>query len=214
MPPAQEITVQGGPVSHLTVRYPAALTKVIAELDWNVVDKLVADLVTLRATGGRLFILGLGGSAGNASHMVNDLRKLAGLEAYAPTDNVSELTARINDDGWGNAFTGWLSVSHLSAEDAIFVLSVGGGDLNHGVSPELVYAIDYAKSVGAKVLGIVGRNGGHTYEFGDTVALIPSVDDGLTTPLAEAFQAILWHGMVSHPNLAVASAHWESLSPK
>ncbi len=201
-------------MTHFAARFQAALKKVVAELDWEMFETSVAELKLLRDRGGRLFILGLGGSAGNASHMVNDLRKLTGMEAYAPTDNVSELTARINDDGWGNAFTGWLRASNLQEHDAIFVLSVGGGDLHHGVSPEIVHAVDYAKSIGSRVFGIVGRDGGHTYEFGDTVILIPSVDDGLITPLAESFQAILWHGMVSHPGLAVADAHWESLTSK
>jgi D-sedoheptulose 7-phosphate isomerase len=146
--------------------------------------------------------------------MVNDLRKLAGIEAYAPTDNVSELTARINDDGWGNAFVGWLKASRLDRRDAVFVLSVGGGDLERGVSPELVNAVDYAKSIGAAVLGIVGRDGGHTAKVGDHVVIVPTVDPGLVTPLTEAFQAVVWHGIVSHPDLATSSAHWESLDKR
>lgn len=194
--------------------YRAAVVATAEAIDWSVVEAAVAALVQLRQRGGRLFILGLGGSAGNAGHMTNDIRKLTGIEAYAPTDNVSELTARINDDGWGNAFAGWLKVSRLNANDAVFVLSVGGGDLERGVSPELVKAIDYAKDAGAVVLGIVGRDGGHTAKMGDHVVIVPTVDPALVTPLSEAFQAVVWHGMVSHPSLAASSAHWESLAAK
>ena len=195
----------------LSIRYRDAVVNVTNALDWNLVESAVSALVDLRHRSGRLFILGLGGSAGNAGHMVNDVRKLVGIEAYAPTDNVSELTARINDDGWGEAFTGWLKVSRLGPNDAVFVLSVGGGDLERGVSVELVEAVNYAKSVGATVLGIVGRDGGHTAKVGDLVITIPTVDAGLVTPISEAFQAVVWHGMVTHPDLAASSAHWESL---
>jgi D-sedoheptulose 7-phosphate isomerase len=194
--------------------YRNAVVATAEALDWSVVESAVAALVELRERAGRLFILGLGGSAGNAGHMTNDIRKLTGIEAYAPTDNVSELTARINDDGWGNAFAGWLEVSRLSSNDAVFVLSVGGGDLERGVSPELVKAVDFAKDAGALVLGIVGRDGGHTAKVGDHVVIIPTVDPALVTPLSEAFQAVVWHGMVSHPRLASSSAHWESLASK
>ena len=194
--------------------YRNAVVATAEALDWSVVESAVAALVELRERAGRLFILGLGGSAGNAGHMTNDIRKLTGIEAYAPTDNVSELTARINDDGWGNAFAGWLEVSRLSSNDAVFVLSVGGGDLERGVSPELVKAVDFAKDAGALVLGIVGRDGGHTAKVGDHVVIIPTVDPALVTPLSEAFQAVVWHGMVSHPRLASSSAHWESLAGK
>ena len=196
------------------VTYRNAVVATAEAVDWAVVESAVAALVDLRQRGGRLFILGLGGSAGNAGHMTNDIRKLTGIEAYAPTDNVSELTARINDDGWGNAFAGWLKVSRLSSNDAVFVLSVGGGDLERGVSPELVKAVDFAKGAGALVLGIVGRDGGHTAKVGDHVVIIPTVDPALVTPLSEAFQAVVWHGMVSHPSLASSSAHWESLADK
>jgi D-sedoheptulose 7-phosphate isomerase len=196
------------------VTYRNAVVASAEAIDWSVVESAVAALVELRERGGRLFILGLGGSAGNAGHMTNDIRKLTGIEAYAPTDNVSELTARINDDGWGNAFAGWLKVSRLSSNDAVFVLSVGGGDLERGVSPELVKAVDFAKDAGALVLGIVGRDGGHTAKVGDHVVIIPTVDPALVTPLSEAFQAVVWHGMVSHPSLASSSAHWESLAAK
>ena len=195
----------------LGIRYRSAIIEVADALEWDSVSLAVMELVELRRRNGRLFILGLGGSAGNAGHMVNDVRKLAGIESYAPTDNVSELTARINDDGWGNAFIGWLKVSRLGPNDAVFVLSVGGGDSERSVSVELVEAVDYAKKVGAKIFGIVGRNGGHTAKVGDHVIVIPTVDPGLVTPIAEAFQAVVWHGMITHPDLASSSAHWESL---
>ena len=194
--------------------YRSGVVETAKVIDWDVVELAVSALVDLRRRGGRLFILGLGGSAGTAGHMTNDIRKLTGIEAYSPTDNVSELTARINDDGWGNAFTGWLKVSKLDSDDAVFVLSVGGGDPERGVSPELVNAVDYAKSIGAKVLGIVGRDGGHTAKHGDHVVIIPTVDPDLVTPLTEAFQAVVWHGMVTHPDLATARAHWESLAAR
>lgn len=190
--------------------YAESISQTVARLDWGKVQETAEALISLRKRGGRAFILGLGGSAGNASHMANDLRKLCGIEAYAPTDNVSEFSARINDDGWGRALVGWLEVSQVSSRDAIFVLSVGGGDPQRGVSTELVAAIDLAVAVGAPVLGIVGRTGGHTARMGSPV-VVPTVDAGLVTPLAEAFQAVIWHGIVSHPDLAVTSAHWESL---
>lgn len=195
----------------LSNQYREAVVNVTNAIDWNSVDSTVSALVDLRLRYGRLFILGLGGSAGNASHMVNDVRKLAGIEAYAPTDNVSELTARINDDGWGKAFAGWLKVSRLGPNDGVFVLSVGGGDLQRGVSIELVEALNYAESVGATIFGIVGRDGGYTAKVGEHVIVIPTVDPALVTPLSEAFQAVIWHGMVTHPDLAATSAHWESL---
>ncbi len=191
--------------------YASAAAQTLTHLPWDRVEAVVEALIQIRSQGGRIFVVGLGGSAGNASHMVNDLRKLAGIEAYAPTDNVSELTARINDDGWGEAFVGWLKASRLSPKDGVFVLSVGGGDLGRGVSLELVGAVNYAKSLSAAVLGIVGRDGGHTADVGDYVVVIPTVDTSLVTPIAEAFQALVWHGIVTHPELAWASAHWESI---
>jgi len=191
--------------------YGLAVVETALQLNWTQVASIVQRLIEARTLNGRVFVLGLGGSAGNAGHMVNDLRKLAGIEAYSPTDNVSELTARINDDGWGNSFVGWLKASRVSKNDAVFVLSVGGGDLERGVSPEIVNAVDYAKFVGAAVLGIVGRDGGHTARVGEEVVIIPTVDPALVTPLSEAFQAVIWHGIVTHPDLAIASAHWESL---
>lgn len=199
-------------MSHLSEKYAIASSRTLTLLAWDTAEEIIDVLIHLRSQRGRVFVVGLGGSAGNASHMVNDLRKLTGIEAYSPADNVSELTARINDDGWGNAFVGWLRISRLSAEDAVFVLSVGGGDLERGVSTELVAAVDYAKSQGAAVLGIVGRDGGHTAAVGDHVVVIPTVDSTLVTPIAEAFQALVWHGMVSHPDLAVSQAHWEAIA--
>ena len=201
-------------VSGFAERYRDCVVATASDLDWARVDELVARIVQVRERSGRLFILGLGGSAGNAGHLVNDLRKLAGVEAYAPTDNVSELTARINDDGWGNAFAGWLKASRLTEVDAVLVLSVGGGDLDRNVSPEIVRSVNYAKSRGADVFGIVGRDGGHTAALGDVVVTVPTVDDSLVTPLAEAFQAVIWHGIVSHPDLAVARAHWETITAR
>lgn len=192
--------------------YQKAMQECVSQVDWSVAEALVAALVRVRTQRGRVFVLGLGGSAGNAGHFVNDLRKLAGIEAYAPTDNVSELTARINDDGWGNAFVGWLKTSAMDADDAVFVLSVGGGDLARGVSLEVVNAVEYARAIGASILGIVGRDGGHAARVGDQVLVVPIVNRSLVTPISEAFQAVIWHGIVSHPDLAVASAHWESLA--
>jgi len=192
--------------------YRDAVVRAAQAVDWSTADRVAQELRALRDRGGRLFILGLGGSAGNAGHMTNDTRKLAGIEAYAPTDNVSELTARINDDGWGAAFVGWLKVSRLGPQDAVFVLSVGGGDRERGVSTELVSAMEYAVEVGAPVLGIVGRDGGFAAEVGTAVVIVPTVDPTLVTPIAEAFQAVIWHGLVTHPEVATASAHWESLA--
>ena len=164
----------------------------------------------LRATGGRLFILGVGGSAANASHAVNDFRKIAGIEAYAPTDNVSELTARTNDEGWATVFEGWLTTSKLAARDAVLVFSVGGGDVERNVSPNLVAALKLAKSVGAKIIGVVGRDGGYTAKVADACVLIPVVNPVHVTPHSEAFQAVVWHLLVSHPAVKVEQTKWES----
>ena len=171
-------------------------------------ERLVAELVALRARGGRLFVLGVGGSAANASHAVNDFRKLCGIETYAPTDNVSELTARTNDEGWETVFTGWLKISRLSAEDAVFVFSVGGGNLEKNVSVNLLHALELAKQVGARILGVVGRDGGHAAKVGNEVVIVPTVDDGLVTPHTEAFQAVVWHCLVSHPDLQIQATKW------
>jgi D-sedoheptulose 7-phosphate isomerase len=185
---------------------------VAARLDPEAIEKLVAELAALRERAGRLFILGVGGSAGNASHAVNDFRKLVGIEAYAPTDNVSELTARTNDEGWDTTFAAWLRVSRLRKEDALLIFSVGGGDLERNVSPNLVRAIQYATGVGARVLGIVGRDGGFTAQAGHAVVLIPVVNDEHITPHSEAFQAVVWHLLVSHPLLKANATKWESVS--
>jgi D-sedoheptulose 7-phosphate isomerase len=185
--------------------------QVIDRLDVASIDAVVHHLLQTRARGGRLFVLGVGGSAANASHAVNDFRKIVGMEAYAPTDNVSELTARTNDDGWHTVFEAWLRTSRLRREDAILVFSVGGGDLANNVSPNLVAALQYAKQVGAVVLGIVGRNGGYTKQVADACVLIPTVNPAHTTPHTEAFQAVVWHLLVSHSQLKQTQTKWESL---
>jgi D-sedoheptulose 7-phosphate isomerase len=184
--------------------------KIIAELDVTSIEKMVGLLANLRRRGGRLFILGVGGSAGNASHAVNDFRKIAGIEAYAPTDNVSELTARINDEGWASVFVEWLKVSRLQSNDMIFVFSVGGGNLDKNISPNLVTALQHAKSVGAQVLGVVGRDGGYTACVADAAVIIPTVNADTVTPHTEAFQAVVWHLLVSHPILKAKQTKWES----
>jgi D-sedoheptulose 7-phosphate isomerase len=191
--------------------YLAEASRIIERLDVQAIDRLVDLLVDVRERGGRLFILGVGGSAANASHAVNDFRKIVGIEAYAPTDNVSELTARTNDDGWQSVFESWLRVSRLRADDAVLVFSVGGGNLEKNVSPNLVAALQYAKQVGARVAGIVGRDGGHTARVADACVLIPTVNPTNTTPHTEAFQAVVWHLLVSHPRLKVAQTKWESV---
>jgi D-sedoheptulose 7-phosphate isomerase len=192
-------------------RYLDQVGQVAARLDRGAISRLVDLLADVRQSGGRLFILGVGGSAGNASHAVNDFRKLVGLEAYAPTDNVSELTARINDEGWDTAYANWLRGSHLVARDGVLVFSVGGGDAERNVSVNLVRAIEYAKDVGARVGGIVGRDGGFTAKMADACVIVPTVDPETVTPHSEAFQAVIWHLLVSHPRLRVAPAKWESL---
>ena len=190
----------------------AEATEVIARIDAEAVERLAAALAAVREREGRLFILGVGGSAGNASHAVNDFRKLAGIEAYAPTDNVSELTARTNDEGWETTFSAWLAVSKLRVGDAILVFSVGGGSLERNISPNLVRAVQYAKQVGATVLGIVGRDGGYTAREADAVVIIPTVNDAHITPHSEAFQGVVWHCLVSHPALKVRATKWESVA--
>jgi D-sedoheptulose 7-phosphate isomerase len=192
-------------------QYLAEAQEIMARLDTAAIERIVALLAQTRAGGGRLFILGVGGSAANASHAVNDFRKIAGMEAYAPTDNVSELTARTNDEGWGTVFESWLRVSRLKPEDAILVFSVGGGNLEKGVSPNLVAALQYAKSVGAKVAGVVGRDGGYTAQAADACVVIPTINAAHVTPHAEAFQAVVWHLIVSHPEMKRAETKWESI---
>ena len=172
------------------------------------IEKIVDLLVDVKSTGGRLFVLGVGGSAANAGHAVNDFRKLAGIETYAPTDNVAELTARTNDEGWQTVFSGWLKVSKLNSKDCLFILSVGGGDKEKNVSPNLIEAIDLAKEVGARVTGIVGRDGGYTAKNADVCLVVPTVNSETVTPHSESFQTVLWHLMVSHPKLKSNPTKW------
>jgi D-sedoheptulose 7-phosphate isomerase len=185
--------------------------RIIDGLDIGVIDRMADLLAKARAQGGRLFFLGVGGSAGNCSHAVNDFRKIVGIEAYAPTDNVSELTARTNDEGWETVFVEWLKVSRLRKEDIIFVFSVGGGNLEKNVSPNLVRALQYAKEVGATILGVVGRDGGYTAKVGDAVCIIPTVNPEAVTPHSEAFQAVVWHLLVTHPVLKARQTKWEGV---
>jgi D-sedoheptulose 7-phosphate isomerase len=185
--------------------------QIVGLLDQSAIERMAVLLADLRRGGGRLFLLGVGGSAANCSHAVNDFRKITGIEAYAPTDNVAELTARTNDDGWASVFVNWLRVSRLKAGDMIFVLSVGGGNLAKQVSPNLVSALEYAKQVGARIIGIVGRDGGFTATVADACVIIPTVNPETVTPHAEAFQAVVWHLLVSHPSLKAAQTKWESV---
>jgi D-sedoheptulose 7-phosphate isomerase len=194
-------------VSHISA-YFEQVADIARKVDAARVEAMVDCLVSLRDRRGRLFCLGVGGSAANCSHAVNDFRKLCGIDAYAPTDNVSELTARTNDEGWDTVFRAWLEISRLSALDAVFVLSVGGGSSERNVSMNIVRALEFAKDKGAKVLGIVGRDGGATLRMGDQVVLIPTVDDKLVTPHTEAFQAVVWHCLVSHPKLQRNATKW------
>lgn len=186
-------------------------TSIIQQMDKSKIEKAVELLASTRATGGRLFILGVGGSAANASHAVNDFRKIVGIEAYAPTDNVSELTARTNDEGWESVFNKWLEISRLQAKDTLLILSVGGGNIEKNVSPNLVAALQYAKKIGSKIIGIVGRDGGYTNTVADACILIPTVNPETITPHAEAFQSVIWHLMVSHPKLKIVQTKWESV---
>ena len=185
--------------------------QIIESIDVEAIESMVKLLAQVRTDGGRLFFLGVGGSAGNCSHAVNDFRKIAGLESYAPTDNVSELTARTNDEGWDTVFVEWLKISRLSERDAVFVFSVGGGDLEKNVSPNLVRALQYAKAVGAGITGVVGRDGGFTATVADVCVIVPTVNPETITPHAEAFQAVVWHLLVSHPGLKVSETKWESI---
>jgi D-sedoheptulose 7-phosphate isomerase len=182
--------------------------EITKQINSEVVETIVELLSDVKATGGRLFVLGVGGSAANASHAVNDFRKLAGIEAYAPTDNVAEITARTNDEGWGGVFSGWLKVSKFNSKDCLFILSVGGGDKIKNVSPNLIEAIDLAKEVGARVTGIVGRNGGYTAINANVCLIVPTVNPDTVTPHSESFQAVIWHLLVSHPKLKTNSTKW------
>lgn len=188
----------------------AEAAQIITQLDTSAIEAITERLAALRARGGRLFFLGVGGSAGNCSHAVNDFRKIVGIEAYAPTDNVSELTARTNDEGWDTVFSEWLKVSQLKATDVLFIFSVGGGNLEKNISPNLVRALQYAKDIGAQVVGVVGRDGGYTAKVADACVIIPTVNSETITPHTEAFQAVIWHLLVSHPFLKQQQTKWES----
>ena len=183
---------------------------VVAQLDTSAIEKCVDELARVRERGGRLFILGVGGSAGNATHAVNDFRKICAFEAYTPTDNVSELTARINDDGWATVFAEWLKGSRLNAKDGLLIFSVGGGNLEKNISPNLVSAIQLARKVGASVVGVVGRDGGYTAKEATAYVIVPTVNPAHVTPHTEAFQSVIWHLFVSHPKLKVGRTKWES----
>jgi D-sedoheptulose 7-phosphate isomerase len=186
------------------------VTRIISAIDVAAIERMVGLLVDLRTRGGRLFFLGVGGSAANCSHAVNDFRKIAGFEAYTPVDNVSELTARTNDEGWASVFSTWLKGSRLCANDMLFVLSVGGGSLEHNISPNLVVALNDARHVGARIIGIVGRDGGYTAQVADACIVVPTVNTDNITPHTEAFQAVIWHLLISHPSLKMADTKWES----
>jgi D-sedoheptulose 7-phosphate isomerase len=193
-----------------TQQFLGEAREILNRLDAEAIESVVSALVQIRDRGGRLFILGVGGSAANASHAVNDFRKIAGIETYSPTDNVSELTARTNDEGWETVFVDWLRGSRLNARDGLLVLSVGGGDLERNVSPNLVRAIQYGKQIGATVCGIVGRDGGYTAKVADACVIVPTVNPAHVTPHAEAFQAVVWHLFVTHPAIKMAATKWES----
>jgi D-sedoheptulose 7-phosphate isomerase len=184
--------------------------EIIRRLDVDAIETMADLLARVKEEGGRVFFLGVGGSAGNCSHAVNDFRKIVGIESYAPTDNVSELTARTNDEGWSSVFVEWLRVSRLHARDALFVLSVGGGNLEKNISPNLVEAVKLARSVGARIMGVVGRDGGYTAREADACVIVPTVNPDTVTPHSEAFQAVVWHLLVSHPKLKAQQTKWES----
>jgi len=188
----------------------AETARIAGEMDTEAIERAASALLDVRVRGGRLFILGVGGGAGHASHAANDFRKLAGFEAYAPTDNVSELTARTNDEGWETTFAAWLRGSRLRKDDGILVFSVGGGNLAKNVSPNLVKALEYARSIGTTIVGIVGRDGGFTAQVADACVIVPTVNPAAVTPHTEAFQAVVWHLLVSHPSLQTAAPKWES----
>lgn len=198
-------------VSDYTKTYYEEVGAVARGIDQGAVDRMIDILVDVRGRGGRLFILGVGGGAGHAGHAVNDFRKICCLEAYTPTDNVSELTARINDDGWSTVFANWLRGSRIRAEDCVLVFSVGGGNAEKNISANIVEALKLAKSAGARVIGVVGRDGGYTRQVADACVVVPTVNAATVTPHTEAFQAVVWHGMVSHPKLLANEMKWESV---
>ena len=185
--------------------------EISSSLDYNQLEKIVQIIINMRSNNGRLFFLGVGGSAANSSHAVNDFRKICNIEAYTPTDNVSELTARTNDDGWDSVFASWLKGSQLKKNDCLFIFSVGGGNKEKNVSTNLIYALDYAREVGSKIMGVVGRDGGYTGKVADACCIIPTVNSKRVTPHTEAFQAVVWHALVSHPDLQVEETKWESV---
>jgi len=184
--------------------------KIAGLIDRKIIEKAVSILAEVKEKEGRIFFLGVGGGAGNVSHAVNDFRKIAGIESYAPTDNVSELTARVNDDGWDSVFVEWLKVSRLNDKDCIFISSVGGGSEEKNISPNLVLALKYAKEMGSKIIGVVGRDGGYTGKTADAAIIIPTVDDEAVTPYTESFQSVIWHLLVSHPAIKSFGTKWES----
>ena len=191
-------------------KHLAETIDIIQKMDVSAIEKMADLLALVKIDGGRIFFLGVGGSAGNCSHAVNDFRKIVGIESYAPTDNVSELTARTNDEGWASIFVEWLKVSKLTAKDMLFIFSVGGGNLEKNISPNLVEALKLAKTVGAKVVGVVGRDGGYTAQVADACVIVPTVNADNVTPHSEAFQAVVWHLLVSHPKLKANQTKWES----
>jgi len=191
--------------------YMDEVARIAASIDKGVIEKAVRVLLDTREKGGRLFILGVGGGAGNAGHAVNDFRKIAGIESYAPTDNASELTARVNDDGWDTVFVNWLKGSRLRAGDCIFVFSVGGGNAEKNISANLVHALKYGKEVGARIIGVVGRDGGYTAKVADACVIVPTVNAETVTPHTEAFQGVVWHLLVSHPLIKTYEMKWESV---
>jgi D-sedoheptulose 7-phosphate isomerase len=193
-----------------TQQHLAEAGTILQMLDVAAIERIANALADVKACGGRIFFLGVGGSAANCSHAVNDFRKIAGMESYAPTDNVAELTARINDEGWDSAYAEWLKVSRLNSKDAVVVFSVGGGSVEHNISLNLIGAVRHAKSVGSKVIGVLGRDGGYTAQAADACVIIPTVNPGTVTPHAEAFQAVIWHLLVSHPLLKACRTKWES----
>jgi D-sedoheptulose 7-phosphate isomerase len=192
-------------------QYLEEASHILKQIDTQQIERCVDLLAALRKRGGRLFILGVGGSAANASHAVNDFRKIVDIEAYAPTDNVSELTARTNDDGWATVFSTWLKGSRLCEKDMVLILSVGGGNIEKNISPNLVAALQYAKDIGANIIGIVGRDGGYTATVADACVIVPTPNEENTTPHAEAFQGVVWHLLVSHPKLKASLGKWESI---
>jgi len=193
-----------------TKKHLEEVVQIIQQIDESSIERMADLLATVKAGGGRIFFLGVGGSAGNCSHAVNDFRKIVGIESYAPTDNVSELTARTNDEGWATVFVEWLKISNLEEKDALFILSVGGGSLEKNISPNLVAALKFAKSIGTKIVGVVGRDGGYTGQVADACLIVPTVNPENITPHSEAFQAVVWHLLVSHPKLKTNQTKWES----